>query len=229
MPEEIREHGGHTDPKPSPPPPKRGLISRKRQLVFLSFMILLAAKGLVGIGEVAFVILSYIYLYEFISRFAFPRKQNEQKRRLSNPKNKLFQAYFLATAIIGLLFPICYIGDGLYRGDIHGVRAAAPHLFLLSGQAFTEPIGFSDRFATPIGILGPVFYNARRIFALLDWVKAEFSDTQRPGGPVRLYGGRAIASVNTVMWFYNLFGLLLPVFLPRSCEIYFSADDNKVD
>lgn len=101
MPEEIREHGGHTDPKPSPPPPKRGLISRKRQLVFLSFMILLAAKGLVGIGEVAFVILSYIYLYEFISRFAFPRKQNEQKRRLSNPKNKLFQAYFLATAIIG--------------------------------------------------------------------------------------------------------------------------------
>ncbi|KAF2618507.1 hypothetical protein F2Q68_00040167 [Brassica cretica] len=72
MPEEIREHGGHTDPKPSPPPPKRGLISRKRQLVFLSFMILLAAKGLVGIGEVAFVILSYIYLYEFISRPTLP-------------------------------------------------------------------------------------------------------------------------------------------------------------
>lgn len=101
MSEEIREHGSDTNPKPSPPPPKRGLISRKRQLVFLSLMILLAAKGLVGIGEVAFVILSYIYLYEFLSRFAFPRKQNEQKRRLSNPKNKLFQTYFLATAIIG--------------------------------------------------------------------------------------------------------------------------------
>lgn len=132
------------------------------------------------------------------------------------------------TSISGLLFPICYIGDGIFRGDIHGAGAAAPHLFLLSGQAFTEPIGFSDKFSTPIGILGPVFYNARRIFALLDWVKAEFSDTQRPGGPVRLYGGRAIASVNTAMWFYNLFGLLLPVFLPRSCEIYFSGD-NKGD
>lgn len=130
------------------------------------------------------------------------------------------------TFISGLLFPICYIGDGIFRGDIHGAGAAAPHLFLLSGQAFTEPIGFSDKFSTPIGILGPVFYNARRIFALLDWVKAEFSDTQRPGGPVRLYGGRAIALVNTVMWFYNLFGLLLPVFLPRSCEIYFSGDNK---
>ncbi|KAL1226197.1 hypothetical protein V5N11_010041 [Cardamine amara subsp. amara] len=207
MSEEIREHD-LTDPKPSPqpqPPRKLGIISRKRQLVFLSLMIFLAAKGLVGIGEVAFVILCYIYLYEFLSRFAFPRKQTEQKKRLSNPKNKLFQVYFLTTAIIGLLLPICYIGDGIFRGDIHGAGAAAPHLFLLS-----------------------VFYNARRIFALLDWVKAEFSDTQRPGGPVRLYGGRVIASVNTVMWFYNLFGLLLPVFLPRSCEIYFS-DDNKGD
>lgn len=150
--------------------------------------------------------------------------------------NLIFLKYYLFSykykiinlSISGLLFPICYIGDGIFRGDLHGAGAAAPHLFLLSGQAFTEPIGFSDKFSTPIGILGPVFYNARRIFALLDWVKAEFSDTQRPGGPVRLYGGRVIASVNTVMWFYNLFGLLLPVFLPRSCQIYFS-DDNKGD
>lgn len=105
MSEEIREHD-LTDTKPSlppPPPQKRGLISRKRQLVFLSLMVLLTAKGLVGIGEIAFVILSYIYLYEFLSRFAFPRKQTEQKKSLSNPKNKLFQAYFLATAIIGYL------------------------------------------------------------------------------------------------------------------------------
>lgn len=100
MSEETRAHD-LTDAKPSQPPQKRGLISRKRQLVFLSLMILLTAKGLVGVGEIAFVILCYIYLYEFLSRFAFPRKQTEQKKRLSNPKNKLFQAYFLATAVIG--------------------------------------------------------------------------------------------------------------------------------
>lgn len=85
---------------------------------------------------------------------------------LSHLCYKLFILFLITFSLSGLLFPICYIGDGLYRGDIHGVRAAAPHLFLLSGQAFTEPIGFSDRSATPIGILGPVFYNARRIFAL---------------------------------------------------------------
>lgn len=89
---------------------------------------------------------------------------------------------------------------------------------LVSLTGLRLPLVFLDLFSTTLVV------SSR----CLDWVKAEFSDTQRPGGPVRLYGGRAIASVNTVMWFYNLFGLLLPVFLPRSCEIYFSAD-NKGD
>ncbi|XP_010493522.1 PREDICTED: uncharacterized protein LOC104770762 [Camelina sativa] len=225
MSEEIREQHDLADSKPSPPPQKHGLISRKRQLVFLALMIFLAAKGFVGIQDIAFVILCTIYLFVVMARFAYPRKQTEQKKRLA-PKSKLFRAYFLGTAIIGLLFPICYVGDGIYRGDVHGVGAVAPHLFLLSGQVFIEPIGFSDKYSTPVASLVPVFYNIYRLYPLLDWVKAEFSDTQRPGGSVRVYAGRAIASVNTVMWFYNLFGFLLPVLLPRSFEIYFS-DDNK--
>ncbi|XP_010550546.1 PREDICTED: uncharacterized protein LOC104821388 [Tarenaya hassleriana] len=226
MSEEIQEH---PPTAPPPPPRKGGLISLRRQLFLAGVMVFLAVKGLAGVEEIAFVVFSYVYLYIFLSRFAFPPRKNEQRRRFSNPNAKLFRAYFLATAVFGLIFPICYIGDGIFRGDLEGARAASKHLFLLCGQSFMEPIGFSDKFSMPIGILGPVFSNARRVFALLDWIRAEFSPsaTERPGGPMRVYGGRALASANILIWSFNLFGLLLPVFLPRACEIYFSAD--KID
>ncbi|CAH8296111.1 unnamed protein product [Eruca vesicaria subsp. sativa] len=41
--------------------------------------------------------------------------------------------------------------------------------------------------------------------------------------PLRLYAGKVLAAVNLGIWSFNLFGILIPVYLPRAFKRYYSS------
>ncbi|KAG6656115.1 hypothetical protein CIPAW_05G264000 [Carya illinoinensis] len=143
-----------------------------------------------------------------------------------SPQNKLLRIYVLVGAIIGLFLPIAYIVHGIYEGDKKGIEAATPHVFLLASQVFMEGVAFSDMFSLPIGVFVPVCFNTRRVFTIVDWMRSEFSKVEESSGGFRRrsHAGRGLAVANMVFWCFNLFGFLLPVYLPKAFKRYYSGD-----
>ncbi|CAL9008710.1 unnamed protein product [Prunus brigantina] len=230
---EFKEHHDPASSKLSPrqkPPAQRkpGLFSF-RQLNALAVIVVLAASGMVSPTDFAFVLFSMIYIH-FISKVAFPTTLNSPKDpAVFNPQNKILRLYVLVGAIVGLLLPIAYILEGMVEGDKEGISAASPHVFLLASQVFMEGVALTDRFSTPIRVFVPVFYNSRRIFTIVEWLRSEFSkEYEEYGGSAkRLYLGRGLAIANMAFWCFNLFGFLLPVYLPRAFKKYYSLQKVK--
>lgn len=92
-----------------------------------------------------------------------------------------------------------------------------------------EGVAANDSFSTPIRVFVPVFYNSRRIFTLTEWLRNEFAkeDKEYSGSVRRLMVGRALAVANMALWSFNLFGFLLPVYLPRAFKRYYSLYKSK--
>ncbi|XP_061364482.1 uncharacterized protein LOC133307928 [Gastrolobium bilobum] len=206
---------------------KAGFLSF-RQLNCLAVVIVLSASGMVSPEDFAFVVFSIIYMY-FISKVAFPSLHPSREQLVFNPQNKLLRLYVFIGAIIGLYAPIAYILEGIFEGDKEGIKAAAPHVFLLASQVFMEGVAFSDRFSTPIRAFVPVFYNSRRIFTIVDWLRSEIYkiNEEHSGSERRIYVGRALAVANMAFWCFNLFGFLLPVYLPKVFKLYYSFHKLK--
>ncbi|KAL1531406.1 hypothetical protein AAHA92_31548 [Salvia divinorum] len=122
--------------------------------------------------------------------------------------NKLLSLYVAAAAAIGLFLPIAYIFEGVFEGDKEGIKAAAPHVFLLASQVFMEGLAFSGGFSLPIRV---------------------FADGRYEGSARRLYVGRALAVANMAFWCFNLFAFLLPVYLPMAFRIYYQSSHNKAN
>ncbi|CAI0546596.1 unnamed protein product [Linum tenue] len=210
------------------------------QLNSLAAIIILAASGLVGISDLAFVAFSLAYIF-LLSRFAFPplpppppQKPDGGNNKILDTKSKTLRLYVFVSALLGIFLPVAYICEGLLNGGDNkdGINAAAAsHVFLLASQLFMEGVALgSGRFSLPVGIFIPVFYNSRRIFTLADWLSCEFakSGDGGGGGGRRLYFGRALAVANMAFWGFNLFGLLLPVAVPICLKKYYAASLNKV-
>ncbi|KAB1998409.1 hypothetical protein ES319_D12G087000v1 [Gossypium barbadense] len=72
-------------------------------------------------------------------------------------------------------------------------------------------------------------YNTR-IFSLVDWLRCEFTkvDNEYAGSGKRVYVGRVLALANMGFWCFNLFGFLLPVYLPKAFKMYYSKTKVKV-
>lgn len=200
-----------------------------RQLNALAVVTVFAASGMISAQDFAFVIFSLIYIF-FLFKIAFPPPPQSKESSVFSPNTTILRLYVLVGAIIGLLLPIAYILEGIFEGDKEGIKAAAPHVFLLASQVFMEGVAFSDKFSTPIRVFVPVFYNSRRIFTIVDWLKTEFSKAEGDNGASarRLYLGRALALANMAFWCFNLFGFLLPVYLPKAFKKYYCANGNKV-
>ncbi|CAA3000535.1 uncharacterized protein LOC111393240 [Olea europaea subsp. europaea] len=214
--------------KPTKNPQTRRGFFTFRQLNALAVIIVLSASGMVSIEDFAFVIFSIIYMY-FMSKTAFPATSSLPHPRVFGETNKILSIYVFFAAVIGLFLPIAYIFKGIFEGDKEGIKAAAPHVFLLSSQVFMEGVSFSGNFSLPIRVFVPVFYNSRRIFTIVEWLRSEISkvEAEYGGSSRRLYIGRALAIVNMAFWCFNLFGFLLPVFLPKAFKIYYSDKKNK--
>lgn len=200
-----------------------------RQLNMLTIAVFLSATGMVSLEDFGFVVFSFIYMY-FLSKFSFPILSSSlEEPPVFGQNNKVLGLYVSMAAIIGLFIPIAYIFQGIFEGDKEGIKAAAPHVFLLASQVFMEGVVFSGRFSLPVRVFVPVFYNSRRIFSIVEWLRAEISkvddDEQGYSGSRRwrLYIGRGLAIVNMGLWSFNLFGFLLPVYLPKAFKKYYSA------
>ena len=152
----------------------------------------------------------------FISKFAFPTLSSPMEAPYVGQKTKVQRLFILIKAVIGLF--LAYILDGIFDGDKKGIKAADPHVFLLASQVFMEGVAFSDRFLTPIRIFMPILYNSRKIFTIVEWLRAEIWKVNGggySGNTRRLYIGRSLAMATLALWCFNLFGLLLPVYLPE--------------
>lgn len=195
------------------------------QLNALALILIILASGMANPEDFAFVFISLVYTY-FISKVAFPSLHPSllESPVLINPHNMLLHLYVLAGALIGLFLPIAYNLHGIIEGDYEGIKAATPHVFLLSSQVFMEGVASSDRFSSPIRVLLPVCYNARRVFTIVDWLRSDVLkvDENFGGSTGRLYAGRGLAIANMAFWCFNLFGLLLPVYVPRTLKGYYS-------
>ncbi|KAF8365172.1 hypothetical protein HHK36_001160 [Tetracentron sinense] len=204
--------------------------TRRSYLTFRHFncvaiIIVLSASGMVSIEDFGFLLFSLIYIF-IISKVAFPTlaPSKELEPPVFDKNNKLLGIYFSIATLIGLFLPIGYILDGIFEGDKEGIKAAAPHLFLLCSQGFMEGVTFTSWFSTPIRVFVPVFYNSRRIFAIVEWLRSEIAKVdgdEFKGYARRLYFGRGLAVANLILWCYNLFGFLLPVYLPRAFKRYY--------
>lgn len=210
-------------------PPKGGRFLSFRQLNALAVAVVFSASGLVALEDLGFVVFSFFYMH-FLSRAAFPRRGAAPETPVFDLNGGLLRLYVFAGAVVGLFLPIAYILEGVFEGDKEGIKAAAPHVLLLSSQVFMEGVAFSDRFAVPVRVFVPVFYNSRRIFTIVEWLRTEIRkvDGEYGGSPLRLNVGRTLAMANMAFWSFNLFGFLLPVYLPLAFQKYYSAGYTKL-
>lgn len=198
-----------------------------QQLNALALIIVLSASGMVAIEDFTFVFFSFFYMY-FLSKFAFPTLSPTNNHSVFD-HNRLLNLYCFAGAVFGLFLPVAYIFEGILEGDKEGIKAATPHVFLLASQLFLEGVAFSDQFSLPMRVLVPVVYNSTRIFSLMEWVRSEVTKVEQEfhGSSRRLFIGRVLAVVNLLYWLFNLFGFLLPFYLPRAFKRYY-LDDKKI-
>ncbi|MCE3050663.1 hypothetical protein HAX54_047774 [Datura stramonium] len=203
------------------------------ELQLVAFIMVFSASGLVPLLDLIFPALASAYLL-LLSRFAFPSFGT-----LTSTSQEIFQGsrffrlYMVAGTTVGLFLPLAYVLGGFARGDQHAVRSATPHLFLLSFQILTENI-FSglSLFSPPIRALVPLLYTVRRIFVLIDWIQEVWINKTLPANPqfkdVTWYWfGKGLAAANLAYFSINLFGFLIPQFLPRAFERYFT-ERNEV-
>ncbi|KAK9049118.1 hypothetical protein SSX86_031916 [Deinandra increscens subsp. villosa] len=216
-------------------PPKsqlhRGILSFQ-QLNALAVAVVLSASGMVAIEALTFVIFSFFYMY-FLSKVAFPtllHPSHNHNHPGFDDNNRLLTLYSFAGAAIGLFLPVAYIFEGVIEGDKEGIKAATPHVFLLASQLFLEGVAYSDRFSLPMRVMVPVVYNSGRMFSLVEWVRSEVTKVEEGfyGSGRRVVMGRVLAVVNLVYWGINLFGVLLPVYLPKAFKGYYSHDQKNV-
>ncbi|KAJ4973786.1 hypothetical protein NE237_006960 [Protea cynaroides] len=218
-----------------------GLMGSLRviELQLVAFIMVFSASGLVPLFDIFFPTFITAYLVG-LSRLAFPalhpNGQGRTTRRVESPEifkgNRFFKLYVLVGTTIGLFLPLAYVLGGFARGDEHAVRSATPHLFLLSCQILTENIitGFS-LFSPPVRSLVPLLYTTRRIFVIVDWIKDVWLNNTLPANAefkdvAWFWFGKILAVANFVYFSINLFGFLIPKFLPKAFEVYFRERDE---
>ncbi|XXG49862.1 hypothetical protein AAC387_Pa02g3920 [Persea americana] len=213
--------------------PSRGIMGSLRviELQLVAFIMVFSASGLVPLLDLAFPAFVSVYLLA-LARLAFPshgRSANSQEIFHGGP---FFRIYMVVGTTVGLFLPLAYVLGGFARGDDHAVKAATPHLFLLSFQILVENlISGLSLFSPPVRALVPLLYTVRRIFVISDWIYVVWVDKTLPANAelkdvAWVWFGKVLAVVNLAYFSINLFGFLIPRFLPRAFEVYFKERDE---
>ncbi|KAG0561148.1 hypothetical protein M758_9G042200 [Ceratodon purpureus] len=200
------------------------------ELQLVAFIIVFSASGLVPIVDLAFPVFLTVYSF-LLSGLVFPNYGNPESLQVFKG-NRLFQVYVVVGTVIGLFLPLAYVLGGFARNDQEAVRAATPHLFLLSFQVLSENlIAGLNIFSVPVRALLPILYSTRRLFSLSDWVVNTWV-VKKIGVEVALqdetwiWFGRVLSAANAIYYTINLFVFLIPMFLPRAFETYFEDRAN---
>ncbi|XP_004310104.1 PREDICTED: uncharacterized protein LOC101292083 [Fragaria vesca subsp. vesca] len=202
------------------------------ELQLVAFIMVFSASGLVPLLDLIFPAFASAYLL-VLSRLAFPSHGHVSSGSQEIFQgSKFFRLYVIAGTTVGLFLPLAYVLGGFARGDEHAVRSATPHLFLLSFQILTENVisGLS-LFSPPVRALVPLLYTVRRIFVILDWVNDVWLNKTLPANAhvkdvAWFWFGRTLAVANFSYFALNLFGFLIPRFLPRAFEKYIREGDE---
>ncbi|KAK2993573.1 hypothetical protein RJ640_030880 [Escallonia rubra] len=201
------------------------------ELQLVAFIMVFSVSGLVPLLDLVFPAFASAYLI-VLSRLVFPAYGSTTESLEIFRGSRLFRLYVILGTTVGLFLPLAYVLGGFARGDDHAVRSATPHLFLLSFQILTENIisGLS-LFSPPVRALVPLLYTVRRIFVIIDWMQDVWINKTLPANAqfqdVAWYWfGKSLAVVNLVYFSINLFGFLIPRFLPRALERYFRQRDE---
>ncbi|OIV98110.1 hypothetical protein TanjilG_25975 [Lupinus angustifolius] len=195
------------------------------ELQLVAFILVFSASGLVPLLDLVFPALTSAYILA-LAKFAFPSHDTISKEEIFKG-SRLFRMYVIAGTTIGLFLPLAYVLGGFARGDEHAVRSATPHLFLLSFQILTENIISSlSLFSPPVRALVPMIYTIRRIFVDIDWINDVWINKALPANAqvqdtAWYWFGKGLAVANMAYFCINLFGFLIPRFLPRAFERYF--------
>ncbi|XP_076911636.1 uncharacterized protein LOC143569664 [Bidens hawaiensis] len=192
--------------------------------------LILAASGMIGPQDAAFVFFSFFYMF-FLSKIAFPNLSTTPEPPIFAAHQRLLTIYVSVGALVGLLLPVAYIGHGVMAGDKESVKSAAPHVFLLASQVVMEAVTFAGGYSLPIRVFVPVAYNAMRMYAILDWLKCEMMKVHEGeyGSSRRLTVGIGLVMVNMVFWGFNLFGFLLPFYMPKAFKKYYDDEGKDKD
>ena len=125
-----------------------------------------------------------------------------------------FQKYMTLAATIGLILPLIAI----FYAPREVAVLAAPHLFVLWAQIIGESIVmFNPNVHRFIALLVPLGFSVYRLNLLVEWFLGSvelYKDTIE-STPVAYVLGLALASINIVFWFYNLFVALLLKITPE--------------
>ncbi|CAN6472650.1 unnamed protein product [Victoria cruziana] len=208
------------------------------ELQLVAFIMVFSASGLIPLLDLAFPVFTTLYLL-ILSRCAFPNLSRSSSFSSSSSSSqeifrcaRLFQLYVIVGTSVGLFLPLAYVLGGFARGDEHAVRSTTPHLFLLSCQILTENlISALSLFSLPVRAMVPLLYTVRRIFVIIEWVADDWTRKSLPHNAAIkdlswLWFGRGLAVTNLGYFSINLFGFLLPRFLPRAFELYFTEKDE---
>ncbi|KAG5058454.1 hypothetical protein AAZX31_05G181600 [Glycine max] len=194
------------------------------ELQLVAFALVFSASGLVPLLDLAYSALISIYLM-LLGRFAFPSHGCAPGPMFH--ESGLFQVYVVVGTTVGLFLPLAYVLGGFGRGDKQAVRSASPHLFLLAFQILTENVISSfSLFSPPVRAMVPLMYTVRRIFVDIGWIHDVcLNKTLPPYANLKdkawFWFGRVLAVANLVYFSINLFGFLIPRFLPRAFMRYF--------
>jgi hypothetical protein len=152
------------------------------ELQLVAFIVVFSASGLVPVVDLLFPV--FISIYAFLLNSMVFRSYGKPEALQVFKGNRLFQMYVVFGTVIGLFLPLAYVLGGFARGDQTAVRAATPHLFLLSFQVLSENLisGLSI-FSLPVRALLPILYSMRRLFSLTGWVTSTFFLTKLPPDP----------------------------------------------
>jgi hypothetical protein len=206
------------------------------QIHVITLVLTLASSGLVPLEDLAFVAFTTLYLAFMNATIFKPVTKGPPPNVMAG--SKWVQKYALFAAGVGLVAPSGYVLGSFVHGDQRALKATAPHLFLLGCQVLTENVTFrNNRVSLPTRALVPIFYNVRRLFTIVEWVKVDFqkgvSESMGmhgadPAGPISSHHwilmGRYLAIANLIVWAFNLFFFLIPVFLPRTFRKHYEMD-----
>ncbi|KAG0554132.1 hypothetical protein KC19_12G065200 [Ceratodon purpureus] len=202
-----------------------GLLNTLVQTFFASVCISFVVQGWVPLDLLPFPLLTSIYIF-ILSKYIAPPVTSKVEPGLFGG-SRLMKNYLLSAALIGIILPLVYIACAFLQGDLVAVKAAVPSLFLLIVQVLSENFTFRRAsFSVLIRPLVPMLYNTRRLFTIWDELLFLFFGVgiTKPG---LLLFGRMLVVANAILWHWNLFGFLIPVYLVKSMRQHYDLE-NKV-
>lgn len=182
----VRSVGAGTEMEGKSREDKGGVVGglmgslRTIELQLVAFIVVFSASGLVPLLDMAFPILITAYLW-FLNTLVFKSYASSHEAKEVFHGSRMFQSYVVLGTIVGLFLPLAYVLGGFARGDQTAVRAATPHLFLLSAQILSENVISSlAMFSPPVRAILPLLYTGRRLFTLYEWVTTTFRTSLPP-------------------------------------------------